>query len=153
ESGLMRRPGSNVCKTRWSAFTKKKPAATPLWRAAWPPTSSSPTPNCHANWRNGRNLCKAACGALIMPQDPSIFDEIFSLLTPERLLRDPRGTGEGVVVGVIDSGVERSLLEEKFRKQNHEIHPIEGAIFRADNAAPLPYEGRQSAPHGTTVAD
>jgi len=88
-----------------------------------------------------------------MPHDPSIFDEIFSLLTPERILRDPRATGAGVVVGVIDSGVERALLEEKFRKQNLEIHPIEGAIFRADNAAPLPYEGRQSAPHGTTVAD
>lgn len=88
-----------------------------------------------------------------MSNPPSIFDEIFSLLTPDRILRDPRATGEGVIVGVIDSGVERALLEERFRKQNIDINPIEGAIFRVDNPAPLVYEGRQSAPHGTTVAD
>jgi hypothetical protein len=88
-----------------------------------------------------------------MPDAPTIFDELFSLLTPERILRDPRANGEGVVVGVIDSGVERSLLEAKFHQQNITIQPIQGAIFRVDQPAPLPYEGRQSAPHGTTVAD
>jgi len=43
-----------------------------------------------------------------------VFDEILALLTPERLLRDPRATGEGVKVCVIDSGAERALLEQKF---------------------------------------
>ena len=42
---------------------------------------------------------------------PTIFDEIFSRLTPDRLLGDPRATGEGVAVAVIDSGVERAVLE------------------------------------------
>jgi hypothetical protein len=82
-----------------------------------------------------------------------VFDELFALLTPERLLRDPRATGEGVSVCVIDSGVERSVLEEKFRRQGQEIHRIEGGIFTAARPEPLPYQGRQSTPHGTTVAD
>lgn len=82
-----------------------------------------------------------------------VFDELFSLVTPERLLRDPRATGEGVSVCVIDSGVERALLEEKHRGLGHVIHPIEGGIFTADRAEPLPYHGHQSTPHGTTVAD
>jgi len=82
-----------------------------------------------------------------------IFNEIFSLLNPERLLRDPRATGEGVAVCVIDSGVERSLLEEKYRLQGQAIYPIAGGLFLANQSEPLPYEGRQSTPHGTTVAD
>jgi hypothetical protein len=82
-----------------------------------------------------------------------VFDEVFALLTPERLLRDPRANGEGVSVCVIDSGVERAVLEEKFRRQGQEIHPIQGGIFTADRPEPLPYQGRQSTPHGTTVAD
>jgi hypothetical protein len=82
-----------------------------------------------------------------------VFDAIFSLLTPDRLLNDPRATGEGVRVCVIDTGVDRALLEEKFRKQGVALHPIEGGIFTAQSPTPLPYEGRQSAPHGTTVAD
>src|SRR5919109_656768 len=83
----------------------------------------------------------------------TVFDDLFDLLTPERLLRDPRATGEGVSVCVIDSGVERSLLEEKFRKRGQEIKPIQGGIFTPDSPEPLPYEGKQSTPHGTTVAD
>src|SRR5262245_35088568 len=84
---------------------------------------------------------------------PDVFDELFGLLTPERLLRDPRATGEGVSVCVIDSGVERAMLEEKFKSQGQTIHRIEGGVFTAERAEPLPYEGRQSTPHGTTVAD
>src|SRR6266568_8419420 len=80
-----------------------------------------------------------------------VFEEVFSLLTPDRLLRDPRATGQGVSVCVIDSGVERALLEEKF--QGQEINQIQGGIFTSDRPEPLPYEGRQSTPHGTTVAD
>jgi subtilisin family serine protease len=90
-----------------------------------------------------------------LPQDtaPTVFDEIFTHLSPDRILRDPRATGEGVSVAVIDSGVERSVLEEKFQKAGTPIHRIEGAVFRATHPAPLPYEGHQSSPHGTTVAD
>jgi subtilisin len=84
---------------------------------------------------------------------PDVFTELFRLLTPERLLHDPRATGEGVAVCVVDSGVERSLLEEKFARRGRAILPIEGAVFTAGAAEPLPYAGRQSAPHGTTVAD
>jgi hypothetical protein len=84
---------------------------------------------------------------------PSIFEEVFALLTPDRLLRDPRANGEGIAVCVIDSGVERALLEDKFRRQGQTLQPIEGGIFSADRAEPLPYTGHQSTPHGTTVAD
>jgi hypothetical protein len=83
----------------------------------------------------------------------SVFDDVFALLTPERILRDPAATGEGVRVAIIDSGVERTVLEEKFRREGTEILPIEGAVFRPDQPEPLPYDGRQSSPHGTTVAD
>jgi hypothetical protein len=84
---------------------------------------------------------------------PDVIGEVLALLTPERLLRDPRATGEGVKIAVIDSGIERALLEEKFRRHGQEIHPIEGGIFRDDRPEPAAYEGRQSSPHGTTVAD
>src|SRR5262249_17738940 len=79
-----------------------------------------------------------------------VFDDIFRQITPERLLLDPRASGAGVPICVIDSGIERSVLEQKFGK---DLHPIEGAIFTTDRAEPLPYEGKQSTPHGTTVAD
>ncbi|HEY7154783.1 MAG TPA: S8 family serine peptidase [Gemmataceae bacterium] len=82
-----------------------------------------------------------------------VFADVFALLTPRRLLHHPRATGEGVSVCVLDSGVERVLLEEKFRQRGHVLHPIEGGVFTADRLEPLPYDGRQSTPHGTTVAD
>ena len=82
-----------------------------------------------------------------------MFDDIFALLTPERFLRDPRATGEGVAVALIDSGVDRAVLEARAREQGREILPIEGAVFRADSPEPAPYTGQQSSPHGTTVAD
>jgi len=81
--------------------------------------------------------------------DTTVFDDIFRLLTPDRLLRDPRATGAGVAVAMIDSGADRAVLAAK-----HPAAPvIQGAVFRADSPDPLPYEGRQSSPHGTTVAD
>jgi subtilisin len=82
-----------------------------------------------------------------------VFDQVFSLLTPDRLLRDPRANGEGVTVCVIDSGVERALLEQRQRQRGQPLYPIEGGVFVADRAEPLPYQGHQSTPHGTTVAD
>jgi hypothetical protein len=81
-----------------------------------------------------------------------VFEEILALLTPE-LLRDPRATGEGVPLCVIDSGVEHTVLEERARQRGQEIYPIQGGIFTAAQAQPLPYTGHQSTPHGTTVAD
>jgi hypothetical protein len=87
----------------------------------------------------------------LAPRD--VFEEMLALLTPERLLRDPRATGEGVSVAVIDSGVERALLEDRFRYRGQAINPIEGGLFTAQRPEPLPYDGHQSTPHGTTVAD
>lgn len=84
---------------------------------------------------------------------PDVFREVFGLLTPERLLRNPRATGEGVTVCVVDSGVDRALLEERCRRRGQTLYPIQGGIFTSDRPEPLPYEGRQSTPHGTTVAD
>jgi subtilisin len=81
------------------------------------------------------------------------FDDLFALLTPRRLLHHPRATGEGVSVCILDSGVERDLLVEKFRQRGHQLYPIEGGIFTATQLEPLPYQGHQSTPHGTTVAD
>ncbi len=80
----------------------------------------------------------------------TVFDDILALLTPERVLRDPRATGAGVTVCVIDSGVERAVLEAK---HGADIEPITGGVFSADHSEPMPYDGHQSTPHGTTVAD
>lgn len=82
-----------------------------------------------------------------------MFDEIFSLLTPDRVLRDPRATGAGVAVAVIDSGIERAVLEQKYARLGTTIQPIEGGTFRQGQTQPEPYTGKQSSPHGTTVAD
>jgi hypothetical protein len=82
-----------------------------------------------------------------------VFEELLALLTPERLLRDPRATGEGVPVCVIDSGVERAILEQRFEQRGQPLRPIVGGVFMPRQREPLPYDGHQSTPHGTTVAD
>jgi subtilisin family serine protease len=82
-----------------------------------------------------------------------VFDEVFALLTPERLLHDPKADGEGVTVAVIDTGIDRAALEQKHNRSGRPIYPIRGGIFTAASPTPLPYEGKHSAPHGTTVAD
>ena len=87
------------------------------------------------------------------PPSDNPFDDLFTLLTPSRLLHHPRASGEGVSVWILDSGVERAALEEKFRRHGQIIYPIEGGIFVAERVEPLPYDGHQSTPHGTTVAD
>ena len=87
------------------------------------------------------------------PEDQrDVFEEVFALLTPDRLLRDPRATGEGIKVCVIDSGIEQTILRQRFGERGHDLHRIEGGIFTSDRPEPLPYEGHQSTPHGTTVA-
>ena len=80
---------------------------------------------------------------------PDLLEAVRALVTPERLLRDPRATGAGVSVCIIDSGMDESLL----RARHAELLPIRGGLFRPGAAEPLPYDGRQSTPHGTTVAD
>ena len=82
-----------------------------------------------------------------------VFKEILALCTPARLLADPRATGEGVRVALVDTGVEAKVLEARCQARGHAMTPIEGAIFSSARADPLPYQGRQSSPHGTTVAD
>lgn len=77
------------------------------------------------------------------------FAELLNLVRPERLLSDPRATGEGVRVAMLDSGVDRATLETKHAG----MLPAEGGLFRADRAEPDADSGQQSAPHGTTVAD
>lgn len=77
----------------------------------------------------------------------TVLDELITLLAPERLLKDERANGEGVSVAVIDTGIDRLEMSKR-----HPAAPgIEGAVFRGTQA--LPYDGRQSSPHGTIVAD
>ena len=87
------------------------------------------------------------------PPPGDFFADLLERLAPERLLADPRATGAGVSIAVIDSGVERQLLEDKYAKLGTPIERIEGAVFRPGSPTPLPYDGRQSSPHGTIVAD
>jgi subtilisin family serine protease len=80
-----------------------------------------------------------------------LFDELFTLLTPERLLHDPQASGEGVRIAVVDTGIEQSVIEAAARAEGRPFHPIQGAIFTPSGQ--LPYLGKQSAAHGTSVAD
>lgn len=79
----------------------------------------------------------------------SIFDELRSLLTPARLLHDPTATGHGVRIAVLDSGADQTLLKAR----HPQMQPLHGGVFVANRPQPLTYEGKQSSPHGTTVAD
>ena len=82
-----------------------------------------------------------------------MFEEAIALFTPARLLANPLASGEGVRVALIDTGVERKVIEARCRARGTEPVPLEGAIFLHGQVAPLRYEGHQSSPHGTTVAD
>ena len=84
---------------------------------------------------------------------PRDFDDLLAQFAPQRWLHDPRATGEGIRVAVIDSGIERAVLEDRFAGRGQTIARIEGAVFRSGSPTPLPYDGHQSSPHGTTVAD
>lgn len=67
--------------------------------------------------------------------------------TLDELLRHPHADGQGVRVGIIDSGMDQPTLQKQFG-----VRSIEGAIFEAEQPQPLPYLGQQSGPHGTAVA-
>lgn len=88
-----------------------------------------------------------------MSEPGDLFEEVFNLLTAERLLRDPRANGEGVRVALLDSGIDRDRLKEKYRSRGIEIRSIRGAVFREDVHPPEDDPGPPSSPHGTTVAD
>lgn len=76
----------------------------------------------------------------------TVLDELLDLFSPERLLQDPRAMGEGVAVAVVDTGVDRGLLESK--------HPGMASIHSRRFQGPgLSPEAGPSSPHGTTVAD
>ena len=46
----------------------------------------------------------------------------------------------------------KTILRQRFSERGHDLHRIEGGVFTSDRPEPLPYEGHQSTPHGTTVA-
>ncbi len=82
-----------------------------------------------------------------------VFEEALALFTPARLLTNPLATGEGVRVALVDTGVDRKIIEARSRARGDAIHPLQGAVFLPGKPEPLPYEGHQSSPHGTTAAD
>jgi len=81
------------------------------------------------------------------------YELLLEHLHPDRLLHDPRATGAGVRVAIIDSGIDRAILKAKFAAQDRALRPIEGAVFLPDQPEPISDQGRASAPHGTTIAD
>ncbi|MGE0529512.1 MAG: hypothetical protein AB7P49_20860 [Bdellovibrionales bacterium] len=88
-----------------------------------------------------------------MEQRDDPFEELIALCARDRLLHHPHATGEGVSVCIIDSGLEANILETRAGERGHSMIPIQGGIFVAGKNEPLPYQGKQSTPHGTTVAD
>ena len=88
-----------------------------------------------------------------MSERRDVFDEIFSLLTPERLLHDPRRTGKASSFASLTAESRRRCWKSDAASEADIIEPIEGGMFTADRTEPLPYDGHQSTPHGTTVAD
>lgn len=87
------------------------------------------------------------------PPAQDVFSQLFDLLRSEKVLADPRATGEGVRVCVVDTGIDRQRLAERARARGQEVLPVEGAVFREDRVEPVPDDGKASSPHGTTVAD
>ncbi len=79
----------------------------------------------------------------------NFFDRLLEQLHLSQILTDPHATGAGVKVGVIDSGIEQSVIREK----HPQSLPITGVIYRPESVKPLAYDGHQSGPHGTVVAD
>jgi len=52
-----------------------------------------------------------------MFDSPETFDDLLARFDPKRWLQDPRATGAGIRVAVIDSGIERSVLEDRFAQR------------------------------------
>lgn len=79
--------------------------------------------------------------------------ELLAIVHPDRLLNDPRATGAGVRVALIDSGVDREALQSRVLERGQTWRPIEGVAIVPGQMDPRSDEGRASTPHGTTVAD
>ncbi len=77
----------------------------------------------------------------------TVFDELLNLLTPQRVLDDPRATGAGVTVAVIDTGIDHPRLAAKYDA----LPAIESVCCRGSKVTPS--TGPPSSSHGTTVAD
>lgn len=61
------------------------------------------------------------------------------------LMQHPQACGQGVRVGIIDTGIDQATLQRQGYGR-----PISGALFSAGGVQP--YAGQQSSPHGTAVA-
>lgn len=78
-----------------------------------------------------------------------VFEEMRQLLRPEVLFDDPRASGAGVRVAVIDTGVDPVQIQG--HHPSARLQP--GLVFREDRPEPLAETGPPSSPHGTTVAE
>lgn len=68
-------------------------------------------------------------------------------LSMHELLHNNAAQGQGIRVGIIDTGIDQVTLQRKeYTRQ------IEGVMLDSGSTRPLPYTGLQSAPHGTSVA-
>lgn len=84
------------------------------------------------------------------------YPSLAQLMDGLRLLADgavPPGDGRGVRVALIDTGVDRAALARRCAERGVPLPRLEGAIFLPGQPTPLAYQGRHSAPHGTTVAE
>ncbi len=68
-------------------------------------------------------------------------------------LRLCNALGQGTRVGIVDTGIEQSILEARQQQRGYSMPPVHGVIFHQAKSPPSPYRGLASAPHGTTVAD
>ena len=48
---------------------------------------------------------------------PDAFDDILALVRPERLLRDPRATGQGVRVAILDTGAYGAVMASNYNRR------------------------------------
>jgi subtilisin family serine protease len=79
------------------------------------------------------------------------FTDLLTLVHPDRLLHDPRATGAGIRVAVVDSGIDADVLAA--RHPALRSRPIVTAAFPPDQPAGARPAEAPSSPHGTTVAD
>ena len=67
---------------------------------------------------------------------PGPLEWLGDLLDPLKLAANPAAQGRGVRVALLDSGVDRRLLEKRAAERGHPTPRIDGALFRA--SAPTP---------------
>ena len=84
-----------------------------------------------------------------MTSDVDPYQMLLDGWSASRVIDDPLATGDGVRLAVIDTGIQRSLIAQRWPMAK----PIPGVVFEAGSALPNDDDGQHSAPHGTTVAD